>query len=351
LDVGEDHPCVIVATISDKETRAMKMLIVGAGSIGRRHMRNLRALGIQHLAACDPDPDRLAPMVTELGIQPFADFDKAMTATKPDSVFVCTPPVFHVSQALQAVQAGAHVFVEKPLSHALDGIDELIAEAEARQRVVQVGYNLRFHPGLQKVKQLVDSGTIGRILWARVEIGQYLPDWRPWQDYRQSYTARRDLGGGIILDASHELDYIIWLLGQPIEVMCMAGKVSDLEVDVEDCATVLLRFAGGVQVDVHMDFVQRGYARSCRLTGEQGTIVWDYPAHEVRVYHAEVASWETMAYDFDSNDMYVAELKHFLQCIDQAKTPLVDLRQAKTVLRVAVAAKSSAARGCLEVLS
>ena len=327
------------------------VLVAGSGSIGRRHMRNLRALGIQRLAACDPDPDRQAPMVAELGIQPFADFEEAMTAAKPDLVFVCTPPVFHVPQALQAVQAGAHVFVEKPLSHALGGVDELIAEAEAHQRVVQVGYNLRFYPGLQKVKQLVDDGAIGRILWARVEVGQYLPDWRPWQDYRQSYTARRDLGGGVILDASHELDYIIWLLGQPTEVMCMAGKVSDLEVDVEDCATVLLRFASGAHADVHMDFVQRWYARSCKLVGEQGTIIWNYPAHQVRIYKAETDSWETMIYTFDSNKMYVAEVQHFLGCVDRAATPLVDLKQAKMVLEVALAAKSAAVQGSLEVIS
>jgi predicted dehydrogenase len=327
------------------------VLVVGSGSIGRRHMRNLRAVGLQHLAACDPNPDRLAPMETELGIQPFMDFEQAMDATQPDLVFVCSPPVFHVPQALQAVQAGAHVFIEKPLSHTLDGVDELIAEAKVRQRVVQVGYNLRFYPGLQKVKQLVDDGAIGRILWARVEVGQYLPDWRPWQDYRQSYTARRDLGGGIILDASHELDYVIWLLGQPTEVRCMAGKVSDLEVDVEDCATVLLRFASGAHADVHMDFVQRGYARSCKLVGEQGTIIWDYPAHQVRIYRTGTDSWEVIPYTFNSNDMYVAEVQHFLGCVNRAATPLVDLKQAKRVLEVAVAAKSAAAQGSSEVIS
>lgn len=327
------------------------VLVVGSGSIGRRHMRNLRALGIQRLAACDPDPDRLEPMVAELGIQAFADFKEALTATNPDVVFVCTPPVFHVPQALQAVQAGAHVFVEKPLSHTLDGVDELIAKAEAHQRVVQVGYNLRFHPGLRKVRQLLSDGAIGRILWARVEVGQYLPDWRPWQDYRQSYTACRDLGGGIILDASHELDYIIWLLGTPVELTCMAAKVSNLEVDVEDCATVLLRFASGAQADVHMDFVQRGYARFCKLVGERGTIIWDYPANQVRTYQASVNAWEVITYDFDGNNMYVAELEHFLDCVSRAATPLIDLKQAKRVLRVALAAKTSAEKGRLVVIS
>lgn len=327
------------------------VLVIGSGSIGRRHMRNLRALGIQRLVACDPVPDRLAPMVAELSVQPFADIGEAIQAAVPDLVFVCTPPVCHVPQALQAVQAGAHVFVEKPLSHTLDGVDGLIAEAEVRQRVVQVGYNLRFDPGLQRVKHLVDCGAVGRVLWARVEVGQYLPDWRPWQDYRQSYTARSELGGGIILDGSHELDYIIWMLGQPSEVMCMAGKVSDLQVDVEDCATLLLRFADGAQADVHMDFVQRGASRSCKLAGEHGTITWDYATHQVQVYQAETDSWEIHPCPCDGNDMYLAEVRHFLRCVEEAIPPLVDLNQAKVVLKAALAAKAAAAHGSLERIS
>jgi predicted dehydrogenase len=311
-------------------------------------MRNLRAAGVRRLIACDREPHRLAHMVEELGVQPCADAEEAIASARPDLVFVCTPPVSHIPYALQAVRAGAHVFVEKPLSHTLEGVNELIDEAEARQRVVQVGYNLRFHTGLQRAKELVDGGKIGRVVWARVEVGQYLPDWRPWQDYRQSYSGRKDLGGGILLDASHELDYVIWLLGRPTEVMCMAGKVSSLEVDVEDCATVLLRFPGGGQADVHMDFVQRGYARNCKLAGELGTVLWDYAAGDLRVYLAQTGSWESIPYSSSSNDMYVAEVQHFLSCVECGGTPQVGLRQAGEVLRVALAAKASAARGALE---
>ena len=204
----------------------LSVLVVGSGSIGRRHMRNLRALGVRVLTACDLDRSRLSKMVNELGIQAFADFNEALDSAKPDIVFICTPPVSHVPQALQAARAGAHLFIEKPLSHTLDGVGELIAEVEARHRVTQVGYNLRFDAGLRKAKQLVEAGTVGRVLWARAEFGQYLPDWRPWQDYRNSYTARRELGGGIVLDGSHELDYVIWIMGAPTDVACMMGKVS-----------------------------------------------------------------------------------------------------------------------------
>ncbi len=322
------------------------ILVIGAGSIGRRHMANLHALGIRNISVCDPDTSRLSQAVEEFGVKPFVDYKKALDAMQPDLVFVCSPPVFHVLQALEAVKGNAHVFIEKPLSHSLVGVDELIAEAEVRQRVVQVGYNFRFHPGLRKIKQLLDQGVIGRLLWARAEMGQYLPDWRPWQDYRRGYTARHDLGGGIILDSSHELDYITWFFGQPTEVVCMAGKVSGLEVNVEDSATILLRFAGGSQADIHVDFVQRGYNRSCKLAGEQGTILWDYSTNQVRVYHADGDHWETISYAFEGNDMYVAEEKHFLECLDKSMVPVVDLQQAKKVLEIALAAKSSAGQSC-----
>jgi predicted dehydrogenase len=318
------------------------VLVAGSGSIGRRHMRNLRELGVERIAACDPQPGRLEPMASELGVTPFADFEEALAKARPDLVFVCTPPVAHVPQSLSALRAGAHVFIEKPLSGSVAGVEELAAEAKLSGRMVQIGYNLRFHPGIKKLKEVVDSGTIGRVLWAGAQVGSYLPDWRPWQDYRQTYSARQDLGGGIILDASHELDYVTWLLGQPSELLCMAGKVSRLAVDVEDCATILLRFPSGAQADVHLDFVQRAYMRTCTLAGEEGSAAWDYMSNEVRTYDSRTKKWDNWKYEFEANDMYVAEVKDFLRCVESGKPTLVTLQQSIDVLKIALAAKSAA---------
>jgi predicted dehydrogenase len=318
------------------------ILVVGSGSIGRRHIRNLRALGFDHIAAVDVNPDLLQSVAEELGVIPFADFDAALSEGAPGIVFVCTPPVFHVPQARAAVKAGAHVFVEKPLSHTLDGVDELIREAARAELVVQVGYNFRFHPGIRKLKAALEEGTIGRVLWARAEAGQYLPDWRPWQDYRRGYTARKALGGGIILDGSHEIDYILWLLGKPHTLVCMANKVSDLEVDVEDCATILLRFEEGAQADVHVDFLQRAYARTCKIVGEEGTLLWDYSARTIRHFDARTGQWYVEEYEFDGNDMYMAELEHFLRTIQGEAAAVNDLSSAAETLRVVLSAKRSA---------
>jgi predicted dehydrogenase len=319
-------------------------LVVGCGSIGQRHLRNLHGLNVRRLATCDPDVARTATMRTELGVETFVNMADALAAWRPGVVFLCTPPAFHVEQALQAVAAGAHVFIEKPLSNALDGVEELIASARAGRRVCQVGYNLRFDSGLRLVRDLMVRGEIGRVLWARAEYGQYLPDWRPGRDYRDTYSAQKGLGGGVLLDVSHELDYVIWLLGPPTQVTWMTGRVGGLDVDVDDCATVLLRFAGGAQADVHVDFVQRGYSRSCKLAGERGTIVWDFAAREVRLFDSRKGSWEVRSYADGPNDMYVAEVRHFLQCVENGTEPEVDLAQARAVVGLALQAGSGIGR-------
>ncbi len=321
------------------------VLIIGAGSIGRRHARNLRALGMDQWGICDPDRERLTPIHEELNIPVFTDIHQACLEVAPDIVFICTPPACHVKQALQAVQHDAHLFIEKPLSNSSDGIEKLLTEIRSRGRVAQIGYNLRFHPGLQHVKRLLDEGRIGQILWAQAEFGQYLPDWRPWQDYRQSYTARKELGGGIIFDSSHELDYISWLIGSPSHVMCVGGTVSSLDVDVEDCVTVLLRFPDNVHADIHLDFIQRAYSRSCKLVGEQGTIIWDYPQNHIRLYQAETTTWETISYQFEPNQMYIAEIEHFLSCIELQTPPVIGIEQGYQTVKTALAAHRSRQEG------
>jgi predicted dehydrogenase len=317
------------------------VLVAGAGSIGRRHLGNLKKLGVNRLAACDPHPERLEYAASEFQAECFPTFESGLEQFRPDAVLVCTPPVHHVDQAMQALRAGAHAFIEKPLSDRMEGIAELREEAARRQAVVQVGYNLRFHPAIQKLKELVDAAAVGKILWAHVEAGSYLPDWRPWQDYRKSYTARRELGGGILLDGSHEIDYVTWLFGTPREVACMAGRVSQLDVNVEDCATVLLGFPGGPRADVHLDFIQRSYSRYCTLVGPEGKLHWDLMGNSVEVVRPG-AEPETTRFDWQINDAYVAELAHFLDCARTDANPRFTLDDAILTLRVTLAARSAA---------
>jgi predicted dehydrogenase len=315
--------------------------VAGAGSIGRRHLSNLKKLGLTRLAACDPHPERLEYVASEFQAKGFPTIEVGLDQFQPDAVLVCSPPVNHVPQAIQALCADAHVFIEKPLSDRLDGVEALREEAAKRRATVQVGYNLRFHPAIQKLKELVDACAVGKILWAHVEAGSYLPDWRPWQDYRKSYTARRELGGGILLDGSHEIDYVTWLFGAPQELSCMAGHVSQLEVNVEDCATVLLRFPNGSRADVHLDFIQRTYSRYCSLVGPEGKVQWDLLGNSVQIIRPGKDA-DVIKFDFEINAGYVAELAHFMECARAGVPPRFTLDDAILTLRVVLAARDSA---------
>jgi predicted dehydrogenase len=318
----------------------MKSLVIGCGSIGERHISNLQSLSAGEILVHDVDSERLALIREKYQVRTYVDFDEALKQ-HIDAFIICVPPSLHIRFALSGAEHGAHLFIEKPLSHTLDGVDSLLNQTRAKGLVVFVGYNLRFHPGLKLVKQFLDEDRIGKVLSATVDVGQYLPDWHPWHDYRQMYTAKKEAGGGIILDASHELDYIRWLLGEVKEVFCFAGKLSSLEVETEDTAEIILKFENGALAGVHLDFVQRAYSRSCKLIGEKGTIVWDYPRKKVSIFHAASSHWEEIRTEADPNDMYVEEMKHFVNCAKGEETPMVNGAGAKRVLQIALAARKS----------
>jgi predicted dehydrogenase len=326
----------------------MRFVVLGAGSIGERHLRNVLALGHQVTGVFDPGQARLD--VARAIVPPeclLTGSEEQALDRDADAVLVCSPTSEHVRQARAAIARGRHVLVEKPLSHTLDGTAELISEVAAARRTVLVGCNLRFLPSLGRVKGLIDEGRIGRPQSARAHCGYYLPYWRPHTDYRQGYGARQATGGGIILDSIHEFDYLCWLLGEPREVFCYAGKLSALEIDTEDSADVLLRFDYGAVASVHLDYLQRTYRRSCDLIGEDGVIVWDYISQLVTLYgkddrHAEVFQESINA---DRNYMFLEELRHFIKCVQTGESPALDAAGGSRVLEIALAAKASARAG------
>lgn len=319
-----------------------RILVAGCGSIGKRHMKNLRDLGGVEVLAFDPAPERRAEVQAALGIEA-VDTLTAAWRCQPSVCVVAAPTALHLRLALEAADHGCHLFIEKPLSHSEDGLPQLMERVRKHGLITLVGCNMRFHPGLAKIKQLLDGHAVGRVIALRVEAGQYLPDWHPWEDYRQSYSARRDLGGGVILDAIHELDYVRWLAGEVVGAFCLSGKLSHLEIDTEDTAAMLLRFANGAMGEVHLDYVQRAYHRTCQVIGDEGTIHWDYGEDQVRWYSSRSKTWQVFANppEWQPNQMYVDEMSHFLRCLDGVEKPAVDVFEAARVLRIALAAKES----------
>ena len=323
-----------------------RVVVIGCGSIGQRHIRNLQSLGVQNIVACDPRPDRQAEARERYGVSAVGDLEKAL-GESPAIAFVTTPTAYHIEPALQAARQGCDLFIEKPLSHSLDQVSDLLQTIRARGLVCLVGCNMRFHPAIATIKDVVERKTIGPVLSVRVQAGSYLPDWHPWEDYRQGYSANQRLGGGVVLDGIHEIDYLCWMLGDVDTVTCLAEKVSALEIDTEDVAEILLRFRSGAIAEIHLDYVQRAYGRSCQLIAQDGTLVWDFSDQTVRLFRAATKRWEVLREDreFDFNHTYVEEIRHFLACVADRSKPLQDAAEGFRALKVALAAKRSAREG------
>jgi predicted dehydrogenase len=323
-----------------------RWLVIGCGSIGRRHIGNLLALNAGEVIGCDTRPERRAETTSQHGVTCVASLDEAW-ALLPEVALITTPTSLHLRLAITAAERGCHLFIEKPLADQWDGTEQLVQLVREKNLVTLVGCNMRFHPGLRAVQRLLTEGAVGRVTAARFEMGQHLPDWHPQEDYRQNYSARRDLGGGVILDAIHELDYARWLLGEVSAVTCFAGKTSSLEIETEDTAEILLRFTSGTIGEVHLDYVQRAHRRTCQIIGEEGTIHWDYGAGRVNWFSARTRSWSELLNPpgWQPNQMYVDEMRHFIACLDGKEASQLDVSQARRVLQIALAAKEASATG------
>lgn len=318
----------------------MRALVIGLGSIGARHARNLLTLG-HEVVGFDPDPARRAVP----GATPVADLAHGFAAGC-DFAVVASPNRFHLEQSLAAARSGLHLFVEKPLAAGGEGLAALLSETSQRRLCAMVGSNWKFHPLLVQAKALLDAGEIGAPLAVQAVGGQYLPDWHPWEDYRRGYSARSDLGGGALLD-SHELDLLAWLIGPVAAVNCREVRTGTLEIDTEDLVCMTLEFLNGALGTLQLDYLQRPYGRRVHLTGSKGTLIWNALENELALFTAAGGHWHRWRtpLSYDINQMYVDEMRHFADCIGSQGETRTSLRQAAHVVAVFDAARASAARG------
>lgn len=325
----------------------MRILIAGLGSIGLRHLNNLLHLGVEDILLLRT---RNEPVQEAPHLPVFTDLQDALKQ-KPDAVIVSNPTSHHLDVALSTARAGCHLFVEKPLSHTWKDVDELLSTAREKRIIGMVGFDMHFDPGLQKVRQFLADGLIGKVTSIQAQVGQYLPDWHPWEDYRMGVSARVETGGGVLLDLIHEIDYVTWLMGEAKEVMSMNGHVSNLEIETEDTAAILIRFKNNAIGSINLDYIQRTLSRSCRIIGEEGTITWDLMNQKVSYYLAVDKAWHEFSYaGFQRNDRFAAEMKHFLDCLEGKAEPEVNLESGSRSLKVALAAKESGNTGKAVVL-
>jgi predicted dehydrogenase len=321
-----------------------KLLVVGCGSIGRRHIVNFRAAGVDYIAGVDQRPDRLEQARVEAGIDDaYENITAALAAERFDAAAITTPPHLHVELAKAAALEGCHLFIEKPLAHNMNGLDELAEICNRKNLVCLVAYCYRFIPYVKKMREILDSGRIGKVFSARLKISSYLPDWHPWEDYRTFYMAKNEEGGGALLDESHGIDLLRWLFGEVTSVSALVDRVSELEINCDDLAVQILRFNSGVVAETHFDLLGRIPRVRMELIGSKGTLIWDRIEHTVSVYEAEHKRWSVYPYSLaDYLKMYPLEVAHFLSCVRDGQAPLISLEDARKTLEVLLASFESA---------
>ena len=261
-------------------------------------------------------------------------------AVGAQAAIVCSPAPFHVPQAQEWLKEGRPLLIEKPLSHVTAKLSELATLAKVRNVPVLVGYVLRYDLAAQHFYNILQSKELGDLLYVRIECGSYLPDWRPEQDYRESASARTDLGGGVLLELSHEIDYANWFFGPFEEVQASLQYSKTLEIETEDGADLLLYNSLGLPVSVHLDFYRRVPTRQCRVQTTQGELVWDALAQKV-VWTTEVGEVTEQQFLQARDDMFVRQLEHFFECIEKHTPPRIALQNGVEVLKIIEKVKQS----------
>jgi predicted dehydrogenase len=331
----------------------MKFLIAGLGSIGRRHFRNLMALGERDIVllrthkATLPD-DELAGYPVE------TDIHAALKNHKPDAVIVANPTALHLDIAIPAAEAGCAILLEKPISDTLVRLDTLQQAAQKSGSKILVGFQFRYHPTLNKAHELIQANALGKILTVHAHWGEYLPQWHPWEDYRQSYAARDELGGGVIRTLTHPLDYLRYLVGEIESLWSFNGHISSLELDVEDVAEIGLKFSNGAIGGVHLNYVQRPPRHTLEIIGTDGTLRWDNADGILQLVKfpapfgsfsdnppAPVTQTFTPPDGFERNQLFVSQTRHFIETVRGEKEPLCTLEDGIMALRLALAARES----------
>lgn len=314
--------------------------MVGYGSIGKRHVDNLIKFTNVQIIICTKN--REAHNLGQKRIKVFSSLTNALHE-KPDVGIVCNETSFHVKTAIKLVEHNCNLFIEKPLSHSLDGTKKLLSLIKKKKLTSMVGCNMRFHKCINKIKKIIDSGSLGRIISVRAENGSYLPNWHPWENYRISYASNKGLGGGVVLTQIHEIDYLYWFFGKVTDVVSFTGKFSDLKLNVEDLSAILLKFQKNITAEIHLDYFQQPEFRNCKVVGTKGTLYWDSDTNKIRYYNNLKKKWftEFTYVNYQRNEMFVDELKYFLNCVKNKKITMNPVEEGLETLRIALAAKKS----------
>ncbi len=322
----------------------MIIAVVGTGSIGRRHLTNLIALGCHEVIAVSEHQKLDTLEINGLKIPVYHDFSSLLESDNPiDAVFICNPSSMHADYLVRSVAAGKNVYLEKPVAVDLDQIIKTKDFTSPQPVIVAVGNQFRFHPHLVSIKNKIQSGALGEILSAQAVQGEHLADYHPGEDYRQSYAARRELGGGVLLTQIHQIDYLNWLLGPFESVVAVNQEKNSLGLDVEENVSYLLRNTSGVIAYGHVDYLRRPKQAALVIAGTKGTIEWSFYDQSLKWVGIGEDVVDTSYNSQDRNQLFYDAALDFLESIEQQREPRSTLTDGINSLAIVDAIKQSIA--------
>jgi len=311
-----------------------RALIIGLGSIGRRHLKNLteRYPRIELTILRHREPNREGFE----GINHITTSLSEALDQKPEFAIVCNPSPYHVSSSLKLAEQGVHIFIEKPISSSTKKVENLLSTVQERDVKLMVGYNLRFLKSLIFFREKILDSVVGSIFSIKADVGQNIKYWRKDKKYSEGVSAKKSLGGGALLELSHEFDYLSWIFGKVDWVSGFIKQQSNLDIDVEDLSHCLLGFKDQDYVaNVTLDLFRHDPVRECEVIGEEGTIKWDALKNSVQIFFESEGKWKTIFNETpDMNSSYKSELDHFFDCIINDKEPLITGESALSTLKI-----------------
>ena len=324
---------------------APHILIIGSGSVGKRHARNLAALGCR-ISCVDPREDRRREFSAETPVVgAHATVEAALAQGGFDAVVVASPTTYHPANTLIALQAKLPVLLEKPVAKTA-GEAKIMLMAEQVTRVpVLLGYTWRWWPPLARLRALLEQQAIGSLRHVQFHMSAHLADWHPWEPYQQFFMASAEQGGGALLDESHWVDLMLWFFGEPQQLIGRVEKISDLDIDSDDNVDVLAIFANGLRVSLHLDLYGRPHEKFIRFIGEGGTLMWSADPNRIAIGREATQNWQEESFTCERNDMFVAVAQEFLDVIAGSAKPSCTLAEGVKVMELIEAVRTSSKEG------
>jgi len=323
----------------------MKALVIGYGSIGRRHAANLAKLGHEVVLL------RHAPSGQPGAFREYCEFEQAIAKEKPELAVVCSPTPCHATDAAKLIQHGIPFLLEKPPALDLDSTLKLQKIIEQKKfEAYDLAFNLRWYPPLKFIRDYLPK--LGKVFSMRVSAGSWLPGWRPSVDYRQTTSAKPELGGGVHIELVHEIDYILWFLGLPGRVAAYVANVGNLEIKSADLCVAMMLYPDGSLVELHLDYLSHKNLRGCQIIAEHGTLEWNFTDKNVKLYAPKREPQELfrLPAEYDFNQTYIDELQNFIGVAQGKATSMVNIAQGCNILKVLDAMiESSAARQWVDI--